>query len=504
MKAVFRRILTLFLAFLLLCGSFACADETGFERLAGLRAGAVDGSLQYKFITENIKDPVLLYFDSETDEAIALRQGKIDFYLAVPQTFALMTQEYPDLAAVPGLSIPMGSIGFCFAKTEHGKYLCDQMNVFLAELRESGELEEIQSYWFCAGEKENIDLPANGANGTLSFVTTAHLAPFEYVQNGGLTGYEIDLLARFCERFGYCIRYEIANVAGSLASVQSGKSDIGAGCYIATEERLEVMNFSDSTLDLAYSIIMRRADAGVSEEENTGSAETGTKSFFSRLRDSFQKTFIKEDRWRLILQGLGTTAAMTLLSSFFGNLLGLGLCLLKRRKHRTLNAVLGAAGSLISGTPIVVLLMILYYILFGSLQLSGFAVAVIAFSLNTAVGSAEIFRTSIEAIDFSQTEAAPALGYNGRQAFRKFILPQAAQSFVPLLQGQTVALLKGTAVVGYIAVQDLTKMGDIIRSRTYEAFFPLIATAVIYLLLTWGIGFVFSRVQRRKHRWKTV
>ena len=158
----------------------------------------------------------------------------------------------------------------------------------------------------------------------------------------------------------------------------------------------------------------------------------------------------------------------------------------------------------------VVLLMILYYVVFGNSGLDAVFVAVIGFSLNLAAYVSEIMRSGIESIDGGQREAALALGFTENQAFFKFIFPQAAQRFLPVYKGEIVSLLKGTSIVGYIAIQDLTKMGDIIRSRTYEAFFPLIVTAVIYFILAWILSLILSRVEisinpkRRKKEVKGV
>ena len=144
--------------------------------------------------------------------------------------------------------------------------------------------------------------------------------------------------------------------------------------------------------------------------------------------------------------------------------------------------------------PMVVLLMILYYIVFGNVAISGIAVAVIGFTLTFGASVFGLLKMGVGAIDKGQYEAAYALGYSNHRTFFKIILPQALQHVLPGYKGQVVELIKGTAIVGYIAVQDLTKMGDIIRSRTYEAFFPLIAVTVIYFALEWIIGALINRL----------
>ena len=147
---------------------------------------------------------------------------------------------------------------------------------------------------------------------------------------------------------------------------------------------------------------------------------------------------------------------------------------------------------LLQGTPTVVLLMILYYLVFAHSGWPAVAVAVVGFALNFGAYGSEIMRSGIESIGAGQREAALALGYSEHQAFSKYVFPQAAVHFLPVLRGEMINLLKSTSVVGYIAIQDLTKMSDIIRSRTYEAFFPLITTALIYFALAWMISLIMN------------
>ena len=150
---------------------------------------------------------------------------------------------------------------------------------------------------------------------------------------------------------------------------------------------------------------------------------------------------------------------------------------------------------MVQGTPMVVLLMILYYIIFGSVAISGVAVAVIGFTLTFGAAVFGLIKMGVGTIDRGQYEAAYALGHSNRHTFFKIILPQAIPHVLPAYQGEIVGLIKATAIVGYIAVQDLTKMGDIVRSRTYEAFFPLIAVTVIYFVLEGLFSFFVSRVR---------
>ena len=196
------------------------------------------------------------------------------------------------------------------------------------------------------------------------------------------------------------------------------------------------------------------------------------------------------------------TVAISLLSGLFGSLFGFALCMVRRGRVLPAKGLAAALIHIVQGTPIVVLLMLLYYVIFGSVDLPAVAVSVVGFSLNFGVYVAEMLRGGIAAVDPGQIEAATALGYSRMQTFWKVTFPQAAQHFLPMFKGEFIGMVKMTSVVGYIAVQDLTKASDIIRSRTMEAFFPLIVTAVIYFaianLMTAALSFVQIRLDPKR------
>ena len=152
---------------------------------------------------------------------------------------------------------------------------------------------------------------------------------------------------------------------------------------------------------------------------------------------------------------------------------------------------------LIAGTPALVILMLLFYVVFGRSDISGTPVAILGFSLIFGSFVYGHLRLTVEGVDRGQTEAAYALGYSANKTFFRIVLPQALEVFLPTYTGEVVGLIKSTSVVGYIAVMDLTKMGDIIRSNTYEALFPLLAVAVIYFFLTWGAAALMGLLQKK-------
>jgi len=221
------------------------------------------------------------------------------------------------------------------------------------------------------------------------------------------------------------------------------------------------------------------------------------KLFPSSFLDGFEKTLIKEDRWKLLLEGILITIEISLTSAFIGVILGFILCFMRLSKNNFFNLFSLCYIRALQGVPILIVLMGFYYAIFANMNIDPVLVAIIAYSLNFAAFSAEIIRAGILSIDKGQSEAALALGLSKTIAFIKVILPQAARHFLPVMRGEFVSLIKGTSVVGYIAIKDLTKMSDLIRGYTYDPFFPFILTAIVYLILTFLLASLIDIIQKK-------
>lgn len=220
------------------------------------------------------------------------------------------------------------------------------------------------------------------------------------------------------------------------------------------------------------------------------------------LQDRFVTNFIVDDRWRYILEGLGVTLRVTFFAVLIGIVIGFMVAVVRSTYDRTgklkvLNLFCKLYLTVIRGTPVVVQLLIIYFVIFGSSDISKTFVAVMAFGLNSGAYVAEIFRSGIMSIDNGQFEAGRSLGFNYVQTMIYIIMPQAFKNVLPALGNEFIVLLKETSVSGYIALQDLTKAGDIIRSRTYDAFMPLIAVALIYLAMVLIFTKLVNMLERR-------
>ena len=454
--------------------------------------GVMTGTVYDTFAKERFPRAKREYYNMISDMIVAVEQEKIDGYLSESTYVTAAIWEGAKIQSIDE-AIDHTQAGFIFQKGEKSAQLRAQMNAFLRAAKENGTLDELKEKWF--GETEpagQLDYDSlTGENGTIRVAVAPDLKPISYIKDCELAGYETEIMLLFAKEYGYKLDMSYMTFDAILPGVSTGKYDIGTGAVTITEERAQSLDFSESHLTVDVVMVVKAA------EDST--AQVG---FWEETKEDFEKTFIREDRWKMIVEGVGVTMLISLSAAVAGSLLGFGLYLLSRSDVKLLR-MLAKGGAkiysrIIAGTPIVVILMILFYVIFGKIQsMSGILVAIIGFTLTFGAFVYDHMTVSVNSVDYGQTEAAYALGYTKNRTFFRIIFPQAMKVFLPSYCGQAVELIKATAVVGYVAVNDLTKMGDIIRSNTYEAFFPLIATAVIYFLLTWILSLLLGLVKMR-------
>lgn len=232
---------------------------------------------------------------------------------------------------------------------------------------------------------------------------------------------------------------------------------------------------------------------------------------FSDFQRDFYLNFIKDDRWRYLTSGLANTLKITFFAVLLGIVIGIVVATVRSSYDKVhdemrpgpgkfllsvLNAICKLYLTVIRGTPVVVQLMITYYIIFASSR-NGIGVATLAFGINSGAYVAEIFRSGIMSIDPGQFEAGRSLGFNYVQTMRYIIIPQAFKTVLPTLANEFISLLKETSVAGYVTVRDLTMGGNIIRTATYSPFLPLFAVALIYLALVMFFTFMVGKLERK-------
>lgn len=216
----------------------------------------------------------------------------------------------------------------------------------------------------------------------------------------------------------------------------------------------------------------------------------------------FYDNFIYKDRWLYLWNGLKVTLMVTFFAVLLGIAIGFVIATIrathdKTNKCKILNAICKVYLTVIRGTPVLIQLLIIYFVIFETVRIEKTIVAIVAFGINSGAYVAEIVRSGIMSIDEGQFEAGRSLGFNYIQTMRYIIMPQAIKNVLPALGNEFIVLLKETSVAGYIAIEDLTKGGDIIRSQTYQAFYPLVAVAIIYLILVMIFTFLVGKLERR-------
>ena len=472
----------------------------GANDLANKRIGIYTGTIFDGFIEKKYPQAEISRYETSADLVMSVKTGKVDAAMMDLKTAAITIKHNPELGILTDdiLSMPLG-----FGFRKENKALRNQFNAFLKTIRENGTYQTIYQRWFVDDPEKAVmppfRIPAEGKK--LLVGVAVNDLPYVALMNGKYAGFDIELIQKFAEHANYRVAFITMEFSSLVAALATGKVEMIADGIAISEERRKQIDFSDSYAEIKTAIITLNKNMGVHGiQKNEGAG----KSVFKSVSDSFYNNIIYEKRYLHIIDGLKVTMIISILAALFGTLIGGLICYMRMSKNNLLSNAAKLYISLLRGTPVLVLLMIIYYVVFASVNINPMIVAVIAFGLNFGAYVSEMFRTSVESIDKGQKEAAIAGGFDKIQTFRYIILPQALRYILPVYKGEFISLIKMTSIVGYIAVQDLTKASDIIRSRTFDAFFPLIMVAVLYLLiawlLTWLLGFIEFSVDPKRKR----
>ncbi len=459
------------------------------EDFSGTTVAAFTGTTHDQILLDRVDGVEFQYFDDLSSQLLALQAGTVDAVINDLPVVNLAAARQPDLAVFSEI-VAEDSYGLGLQKDSP---LTDPISAIIERFQADGTLDALEKEWMGADDSAKaVDVGEYDApNGVLRYAHDSTMEPMSYVgDDGSSMGYEVELVALIARELGMELEITQGNFSGIMAMLQSGMVDIISSSISITDERRESIDFPTAHYTGGVSLLVRAEDLGqAAEAEDIG--------FFAGLAGSFYRNFIEADRWQMVLSGLGVTCVISVFSALFGTILGFGLCLVRRGRSRLASRIAAVFIRFIQGIPVLVLLMVLFYVVFAQSHLSGVIVSIVAFSINFAVYVSEMIRTGINAVDAGQWEAASALGFGRVKTFTEVIAPQAARHILPVYKGEFISMVKMTSVVGYIAVQDLTKATDLIRSRTFEAFFPLIVSAVIYFLLAWALTAVLSVVERR-------
>lgn len=455
---------SIFILAILICLSVAgCGKDDDSKPLAvesvedlagttiGVQIGTTGAIYAEDFVSENPGTEVIRY-NKGADAVQALKQQKIDAVLIDEQPALAFVEKNNELTiADEEFAMEEYAIGIAKENTE----LLYQINDALEAIKVNGTMDEIVANYIGDEKGEHPYESPEGltrGNGTLTMATNVAFPPYEYYEDKTAVGIDIDMMQAIADYLNMDLVVSDMEFDSVIMAVQSGKADVAAAGLTVTEDRLKNISFSESYTTAKQVIIYNN----------------GEKAEKMSLADKIYQTFIEKNRWQYIPKGLANTLLITVFR----------------------------------GTPMVVQLLIMYYVVFAQTAVNPLIAAVIAFGLNSGAYLSEAIRSGIMAIEIGQFEAGRSMGFNYHETVRYIIMPQAIKVSLPAIFNEYIALLKESSIVGYIGLMDLTKAGDIIRSNTYEALVPLVSVALVYLALVMIMTSFVSRLERRLKREK--
>jgi polar amino acid transport system substrate-binding protein len=484
----------LLLALLGGCGSAPAQNSTTpgpttMDEVAKGKVGVLLGTVYDTYLTKHYPETQVLEYKNYPDLILAVQSGKVDSGFINCQAFKELQKENPGLVLLVDdvFANPVG-VGF----SQQNDALREQFNQFLAGIKSDGVYDDWLRRWFKDSNyaMPAIDNPKTGDRIVVGIVSDKGL-PFTIIQDNQLVGSDIELIQRFGAYLKKDVEFSDMEFGSLIAAVSTGKVDMIVSTIMITDERKKQIDFSDPYFQLSACVMGQKQEAA--------GAQQGP-SFFQGVSDSFYNNIIAEHRYLLIVEGMRTTVIISALAILLGTLLGALVCWMRMSRRKFLEGTARFFISLVRGIPVLVLLMLVFYVVFAKVNVDPILAAVLAFGINFAAYVSEMFRAAIESVDRGQFEAGIAGGFTRAQAFAFIVMPQAARRVLPVYKGELISLVKMTSIVGYIAVQDLTKASDIIRSRTFDPFFPLIMTAVLYFGISWLLLLILDEVEFRTGR----
>ena len=409
-------------------------------------------------------------FTKSADAIQALTQGKIDCMVEDDQPAKAFVKTNPALTVLPG---ELGHSDYAICVAKGNEQLLTRINGAIDRLKKDGTLDSIMTRHIDRGINVAYTPREQAENApVLRFSTNATFPPFDYYDNGKVVGIDTDVANAICDQL-HC-RMEMIDMEfdAVITSVQTGKADAAIAGLTVTEDRKKSINFTVPYSRVRQVIVVN--SGRLNEQQG--------------LVEKFKTCFLDGNRYEYIYKGLQNTLVITFFALLLSLCLGTLVAIIRATHDRngTLklpNLLCQLYLTVFRGTPTMVQLLIIYYVVFASANVDKIVVASIAFGLNSAAYVSEVIRSGIMSVDRGQMEAGRSLGLSYTQTLRFVILPQAFKNVLPAIGNELITLLKETSISGYIGLVDLTKGSDIIRSLTYEAMLPLTMVALIYLLL---------------------
>ena len=457
--------------------------------ISGHKIGTIAGSI-YDIQLSPRKDINLSLFSNISDCTEAVRAGKVDAIIEDEVVFSKASLKQTGLkkAFRQEEAFPTA---FAFRKEDTA--LVESFNQFLRETKESGTLDRMLAYWFESEELRPEEFPQVETYTTgepLRYANCETIAPLAFLSDGEWNGFEIELARRFAAFLKRPLQIDLFEFSSMIVGLQLGKTDMIGGSIFITEERQQQVTFGDPYYNVHPAYFIKDVQAARAKKE----------PLHVSVVNAVRQNFIVENRWRMITDGLATTLLITFWSIILGSLLGILLCMMALSRWKGLRSFVGLYDGFMHGIPMLVLLLIMFYVVLARTGWDARTIAIVAFALNFASAAGGVFKTSVESVPHGQTEAGLALGFTKVRTFLNIVLPQAVRKGLPLYKSECISLLKGTSIVGYIAVIDVTRASDLVRSRTFDAFMPLLAVTILYFVLAWLIGLLLNFLTLKARR----
>ena len=417
------------------------------------------------------------------DAVQALMQGKIDAVMSDDQPAKAFVRQNPSLRILEEVFVEEMYAGVV---AKGNVALLDSVNQAIAQMKFDGVYDSIfNNYINHTSDYHYQKKVTEGPKLVLS--TNAQFPPYEFYKDNKIVGLDIEIVNYIADYLHRTVEVQDIEFDAIINAVASGKADVGFAGFTVTEERKKSINFT-TPYTLSKVVVIVRGDKAIESDES--------------FADHFYKNFVKESRWKFIVEGLRNTLVISFFAALLGIMIGFVIAQIRTSnefngRFNVLNWFAKAYLAVIRGTPMMIQLLIIYYIVFSSVNVNKILVAIVAFGINSGAYVSEIIRSGIKGVDPGQIEAGRSLGLKFRTILYSIVYPQAFKNSLPALTNEFISLIKETSICGYIGLTDLTRGGDIIRSMTYEAMLPLLAVAAIYFILVAGLSACVAKLEKR-------
>lgn len=438
------------------------------DDLRDARIGTLTGLAHRDNLQRVFPDANLRQYEDLPLMCMALQGRKIDALICLEAGLDELLGGNPSFMELPGLGI---RDSVCVAFRLDGAELVAEFNDFLALMRSDGRMAQLEANWFGSGAPRSFYHAQTREGTPLRVGIEVGQSGLTVMEEGEETGFEPELLRRFADHLGRPVHFVEMTGAGMVPALLSGRVDALVDAITPTPVRGTSVLFSDPYYSCDLHVVALNPDYVALEAHH------------QTLWEAIRENLVDDARYMLILRGLWITLLILFCSLLLGSILGALLCWMLFCNRPALKHFAHGYCEFIEGIPIVVLLLFMFYVVFASSPVAAVLVAIITYSLHFAAGACECYHTGLHSVPNGQYEAGLALGFTFFETIHYVILPQAVRPILLQYKGKAVALIENTAIVGFIAIQDLTKVTDIIRTQTYNSLIPLVVVGLLYFLL---------------------